>query len=282
MTRAAVQPLLDSTCERSDGSVAGPSGITVMVETLAPVRGHAVTALSPQLTVAELKRLYLALALSESQSGGLEVRLILDGTELDDASTLQSCGVVDGMKLCAVLVRPRRGLCACVQHWWALGAVLLLWAALYWVALAPPRVGGAGALSGPTAQCAWQLELFLYACGPLLLPYGLVIAGRFQEWRGRRLLWFLRHSSVVSALVPVTVLLSLVWLGLGASWLFASGCDSASELYDTATAAWALLLLLNVPCLVVVVLPPLLMCRSPLAFALISCLSGAQGGTMQH
>ena len=53
-------------------------------------------------------------------------------------------------------------------------------------------------------------------------------------------------------------------------------------LYDSALGAWALLLLLNTAWLLLPAAALLLLCRCPLAFSLIACLSGAQGGTMQQ
>ena len=148
------------------------------------------------------------------------------------------------------------------------------------------------------ARCTFRLRLLLLSGAPLLLPFGLVVAGRFQESRGRRLLWFLRHSGCVSHLVVATGLLSGVWLALGGAWLFGATCEAVARdawsgavppptatadttLYDSALGAWALLLLLNTPWLLLPVTALLLLCRCPLAFSLIACLSGAQGGTMQ-
>ena len=91
-------------------------------------------------------------------------------------------------------------------------------------------------------------------------------------------------------LVAAASVVSLAWLGLGAAWLFDPGCErvadergSITELYGTAMVAWGVLLLLvSIPCFVMlVVLPVMLLFRCSLAFALIGCLAGAQGGTMQ-
>ena len=53
-------------------------------------------------------------------------------------------------------------------------------------------------------------------------------------------------------------------------------------LYDSSLGAWALLLLLNTPWLLLPVTALLLLFRCPIAFSLLACLSGAQGGTMQR
>ena len=301
-------PLLVPTIERSDG----PS-ITVMVESLAPARGYAIE-VTPSLTVAELKERYLALTRRELEqleqleagSGGCAcpfqtaLRLILDGVELEDGATLESCGVVSSSRLCVVSLRSRAGcwrLVACASHWWPLGLAVLLWGALYAAALLAP---GAGDADADTSRCTLRLRALLLTGAPLLLPFGLVVAGRFQESRGRRLLWFLRHSGLVSQLVVVAGVLSCAWLTLGGVWLFGATCDAVARdawrgaapgrpaaanttlLYDSALGAWVLLLLLNTAWLLLPVTALLLLCRCPLAFSLIACLSGAQGGTMQQ
>ena len=146
---AAAAPLLVPSVERSDG----PS-ITVMIESLAPARGYAVE-VAPSLTVAALKERYLALTRRELEqleqleagSGGCAcpfqtvLRLILDGVELEDSATLESCGVTSSSRLCVVTLHSRVGcwrLVACASHWWPLGLAVLLWGALYAAALLAP------------------------------------------------------------------------------------------------------------------------------------------------
>ena len=367
----AAAPLLVPTIERSDG----PS-ITVMVESLAPARGYAME-VAPSLTVAALKERYLALTrreLEQREDGAaargrmlsaLEdgcacpfqtvLRLILDGVELEDGATLERSGVEHSSRLCVVSLRSRVGcwrLVACASHWWPLGLAVLLWSALYAAALLAPAASGADT---DAARCTLWLRVLLLTGAPLLLAFGLVVAGRFQESRGRRLLWFLRHSCCVSRLVLVVGVLSCAWLALGGAWLFGGTCHhirlqpplhtvtfprhtvagswlfgntceavardawrgaapgpaanatatpgpvanatnatdatnatnatnatATALLYDSALGAWALLLLLNTPWLLLPVAALLLLCRCPLAFSLIACLSGAQGGTMQQ
>ena len=258
-------PLLAPACQRSDAP-SSSSGMTVLIESLSPARGDALD-VAPWLTVAELKQRYLALQRESAlESGGLtcfcplttSLRLIIDGVELEDEQTLESCGVPPGARLCVVSLRSRRGCyraAAFVGHWWPLGLVLLLWGALYAEASIAPIA------SGPAARCSFRLRLLLFSGAPLLLPFGLVVSGRFQEQRGRRLLWFLRHSPGVSKLVLASGFLSLAWLTLGGCWLFGSTCadvrqradadadagSSGFALYDTTLGAWALLLLLNTP-----------------------------------
>ena len=303
----AAESLLLPTIERSDG----PSNITVIIESLAPARGYAIE-VAPSLTVLALKERYLALTRREPEqleqleagSGGCAcpfqtvLRLILDGVELEDSATLESCGAVSGSRLCVVRLRSRAGcwrLVACASHWWPLGLAVLLWGALYAEALLAP-----GASNADTSGCTLRLRMLLLTGAPLLLPFGLVVAGRFQESRGRRLLWFLRHSGLVSQLVVVAGVLSCAWLALGGVWLLGATCDTVARdawrsaapgrptatatalLYDSALCAWVLLLLLNTAWLLLPVAALLLLCRCPLAFHLIACLSGAQGGTMQQ
>lgn len=304
---AAAAPLLVPTIERSDG----PS-ITVMIESLAPARGYAIE-VAPSLTVAALKERYLALTRRELEqleleagSGGCAcpfqtvLRLIHDGVELEDSATLESCGVVSSSRLLVVTLRSRAGcwrLVACASHWWPLGLAVLLWGALYAAALLAP---GASDADTDTSRCTLRLRGLLLTGAPLLLPFGLIVAGRFQESRGRRLLWFLRHSGLVSQLVVVAGVLSCAWLALGGVWLLGATCDTVARdawrsaapgrptatatalLYDSALCAWVLLLLLNTAWLLLPVAALLLLCRCPLAFHLIACLSGAQGGTMQQ
>ena len=301
----AAESLLVPTIERSDGPSDGP--ITVIIESLAPARGYAIE-VAPSLTVLALKERYLALTRREPEqleqleagSGGCAcpfqtvLRLILDGVELEDSATLESCGAVSGSRLCVVRLRSRAGcwrLVACASHWWPLGLAVLLCGALYAEALLAP-----GASDADTSGCALRLRVLLLTGAPLLLPFGLVVAGRFQESRGRRLLWFLRHSGLVSQLVVVTGVLSVAWLALGGVFLYGGICEAVARdavlrrpaagttvlLYDSALGAWALLLLLNTAWLLLPAAALLLLCRCPLAFSLIACLSGAQGGTMQQ
>ena len=291
----AAESLLVPTIERSDGPSDGP--ITVIIESLAPARGYAIE-VAPSLTVLALKERYLALTRREPEqleqleagSGGCAcpfqtvLRLILDGVELEDSATLESCGAVSGSRLCVVRLRSRAGcwrLVACASHWWPLGLAVLLCGALYAEALLAP-----GASDADTSGCALRLRVLLLTGAPLLLPFGLVVAGRFQESRGRRLLWFLRHSGLVSQLVVVTGVLSCAWLAIGGFLLFRGNCEGVAGttvmLYDSALGAWALLLLLNTAWLLLPAAALLLLCRCPLAFSLIACLSGAQGGTMQQ
>ena len=171
----------------------------------------------------------------------------------------------------------------------------------------PPGAAGAGAsnASSPPRGRASSGSFNLLSQGTLRRLFrggnsssssiGLVLAGRFQEQKGRRLLWFLRHSRFVSRLVAASGVLSLAWLTTAGLWLFGATCaclgrpqelvqmeTGAAVLYDTALGAWALLLILNTAWLLIPATLVLLLCRCPLAFVLIRGMSGAQGGTMQH
>ena len=116
--------------------------------------------------------------------------------------------------------------------------------------------------------------MFLGGAGLIFVPYLLAFSSTFQVDRGRRLLWFFEGHLSLTILAGCTVLLSLTWLIVGSTWLFApSHCLSATpRLYYASLAAWALLLILNLPVAVLLSLLCLIPCKHPAAFAIISFL----------
>ena len=204
------------------------------MESLSPLRGHAVEVNVLKDTVGKLKALYVARRADEaaartgarSPSAGadmtppgyeMRVRLIRDGVELVDGVSLASAGIADGSRLVALEVRERAGLL-----WRTLRALGRWWPLLFccWIALTivvgtidfTPGVDGHHACDRP-------LLSFLGMSAALLVPYGIVFSGAVQAEEGHRILWFLR-SRKLSIVVAVDCVLSLVWVIVGAVWLF--------------------------------------------------------------
>ena len=209
------KPLLDASRPRSDSST-----ITVIVESLSPLRGHAVEVNGLKDTVGKLKALYVARRADEaaartgarSPSAGaditppgyeMRVRLIRDGVELVDGVSLASAGIADGSRLVALEVRERAGLL-----WRGLRALGRWWPLLFccWIALTivvgtidfTPGVDGHHACDRP-------LLSFLGMSAALLVPYGIVFSGAVQAEEGHRILWFLRSRklSIVVAVIGI-------------------------------------------------------------------------------
>jgi len=280
-----------------------PARYTVVVERMLPeTRGYSIE-VAPDTTVEQLKALYLAATASEAPPAGsaststarrasdeaaarvlrladaLTIRLVFDGHVLGDGcSTLRSAGVGPHARLVA-LALPRR---SCLM---AVALRLFGWSPLL---LALASAGAAVTLLAPAAAAACSPLRALSVLGALLLlPYGVVLSGLTQDGYGRRLLWPLRlPHRAAEACCGALVLLSLLGcVALGVVLLGDAGrlCHSrAPRAYAASAAVWALLLLANVPWAVLLALPCLLACKSPVAFAVISHLSGVRGGAMQR
>ena len=258
----------------------------VCIESLVPVRGT-VLQVQPSDTVGGLKALYAARLAHEAASstaapmpGASEpgyaqsMRLFHEGVELADSTPLGPLG--DDLHLCALRVAGERAgagrLCA---RWLPLWLGSLAVAALYSEAFALRPATG-------FATCDRPLVVFLALCGPIILPYALLCSGApsgRDDALVRRVARYVEAEGCSSRLLPASMLalLCLGWLVLGTVWLFdpASDCHvAAPRLYYASVVAWVFLLLLNMPWLVLLAWPCLLACRSPLAFAIIECVSG--------
>jgi len=304
-----VQPLLTATHLRSDDiSSGGPSYanelpappvvsyVTVCIESLTPrVRGHVLDVM-PTQTVAALKAQYIAtlrheaviLATTQCVDDAYEehLRIIFDGVELEDGQTLDECGVCNNARLCALSLRVPRAIGWRIRRvlfrWWPVWVAFLFFSGLFLDLEFPPISEKTGAVHKCNSP---QLMVFIGVSFPLLLIYFFVASGMFQDDRGRRLLWFLRLHLAAGFAALAVVIFALVWFVLGSSWLFGpnQGCRlGAPNVFYTALCTWLLLLAVNLPWLMLVLLPLLLLCRSPLAFAMIARLSGVHGGAMQR
>uniref|UniRef100_A0A7S4B225 Ubiquitin-like domain-containing protein n=1 Tax=Chrysotila carterae TaxID=13221 RepID=A0A7S4B225_CHRCT len=304
------EPLLTASEVRSDELVHSTATepaqsrahITLCIENLYSVNGSAsghVLSVPTAETVARLKESYLARLRADAAASPSmphlaldhfehHVRLIYDGSELPDGETVESCGLAEGARVCAVSMRRRRGAVAWALHqlfrWWPVCAALLLFTLLFLHAL--DVFGADAAAARSAAHCnADRLRQFLFVSSPLLLVYAAIVSGMFQDDRGRRLLWFLRLHTTAAVLSLMVAVFALVWFYLGSAWIFgdeASCRDVRPNIFYPALVCWLLLLLVNLPWLIACLLPAMLYCKCKLALAIIARLSGVQGGAMQR
>ena len=131
-----------------------PAHLTICLESLVPVRGH-VFDVQPAQTVAALKAQYIAKTESDARltprtsrplDTGYEdrLRVIFDGHELDDDSTLAESGVFNGARLCVLSLRVRQGagwqLFQLLYRWLPVWTALLFGGVVYYEVPAPtPR-----------------------------------------------------------------------------------------------------------------------------------------------
>eukprot|EP00966_Prymnesium_polylepis_P144050 3325912-Prymnesium_polylepis.1 len=117
------------------------------------------------------------------------VRLIFDGHELlDDVALSDVPGLAHGSRVVALAQRRERGLCQIavrnLVRWWPLVTVMLL--AIVFV------LEVSGSLPGVHPESNWRCDrpliAYLIVCALILLPYGLILSGLYQEDRGHRLL----------------------------------------------------------------------------------------------
>ncbi|KAL1528330.1 hypothetical protein AB1Y20_009684 [Prymnesium parvum] len=302
-----LEPLLEGVPGRSDheppaapaadapGALVAADALLLTIESLVPVRGHVLSASLSQ-TVAQLKAEYAArlleetvaimladaerraeaprrVSLSDAHAArfDMHVRLIFDGRELADEMVLaEVAGLQDGSRLVALAQKHERGLgqrlVRTLVRWWPLIGVLLL-AVVFTLEVC-------GLLPG-TRHCDRPLVAFLIVTAGILLPYGLVISGLYQEDRGNRLLWFMQ-SQPLARMMFGTTLMTFIWCIVGAVWLFGSdGCrESAPQLHYVALVAWIILMIINAPLIVVLSLPFMLCCKCSIAFKILSFMSG--------
>lgn len=175
-----------------------------------------------------------------------------------------------GLRLVAIEHRWRGGLLGYVQRW----SPLLLASCIALSLLGFGMDGAAGAHHADV--CDRPLRAFVAVGALLLVPYGLVLSGTTQAERGHRLLWVWPYPWLLR-LVATSMAASLVALALGGAWAFSvdSTCrETAPRLHASAVALWALLLLANLPVLLCVLLPCLLLCRLPFAFEVVAFMGG--------
>jgi hypothetical protein len=115
----------------------------------------------------------------------------------------------------------------------------------------------------------------------------MILSGLTRDECGRRLLWPLRLPHTAAAVSCGTLLLvSLLCCVTLAVWLWGDAGDTcrarAPLAYLASLAVWLLLVAANAPWAVMLALPCMLACRSPLAFGVIAHLSGSRGGPMQR
>uniref|UniRef100_A0A7S3AN73 Uncharacterized protein n=1 Tax=Haptolina ericina TaxID=156174 RepID=A0A7S3AN73_9EUKA len=287
---------------------------TITIESLVPVRGHIIDA-SRTETVAQLKVRYLkvlqeqAMALhmacantpseapnptrppASAQSRRARemasptvcpefethCRFIFDGIELSDDKFLTELNLGEAPRVLALSTRSKRGLAHRVAHnlmrWWPLIAVALLSCSVVFEV--------AGLFPGHHPSSRWRCDrpliVFLIMCVMVILPYGYTLSGLYQEDRGHRLLWFMQ-SPILTRTMSGAATLGFIWFIIGAVWVFGSDTcrETAPPIYYASLTGWLLLLVLNVPVLVLITLPCMLCAQCPLAFRIISFMSGVQ------
>lgn len=214
-------------------------------------------------------------------AGALRIRFVFDGAELSAMRmSLSAAGVGPYTRLIALVSRRRslaRTITWCMLSWWPLLLTFVGFCALG-VILSPPLA---------SRECAFPL-LQLAAIGSLLiLVYGLIFSGLFQDRCGRRLFWPLRLK-VRGANFCFGGFLAFSFvccIGLAvALWSNAAIDCKVNEpgAYWASFVVWIVLLAANSPWLLILILPCLLVCGSPMAFSIIAHLSGARGGSMQR
>lgn len=287
-TRALSQPLLETACRSECAAHAAAESaappIVICVETLVPWRGHAL-AVQPSDTIAQLKALYTAALREEAAASStlapmpgatepgyeLRLRIFFNGNELADDARVDESGIASGARLLAVrMVEEQRGAARCLR------AVFVRWLPVWIGALVIGAMFYEGFFLWPESACNEPLIVFLAVAGLIFVPYFVTFSGAFQDDRGHRLLWFFEGHQSLTIFAGCTAVVSLTWLIIGSTWLFApaSRCPRATpHLYYASLAAWALLLILNLPWAVLVALPFLILCRHPAAFAIISFLA---------
>uniref|UniRef100_A0A6V2MC83 Ubiquitin-like domain-containing protein n=1 Tax=Emiliania huxleyi TaxID=2903 RepID=A0A6V2MC83_EMIHU len=275
----------------------GAGVFAVRMERLLPSAHGVFVEVAPTSTVGELKVQYLAALARETGGRGtsadveagrilaladsLELRLILDGAELrDEALPLPTAGVGPGDCVIVLVRRRRRCLFAAAERlcrWWPL---------LLSLGLAAGAIATlARALAG--RACGASLLGLAVAGVAALLPYGLVLSGMTNDECGRRLFWPLRMprplatracaAMLAASLLACALLSARLWSEDGVA------CKRlAPDAYYVSFAVWLLLSLANAPWGLLLLLPCLLACRSPLAFEIVAHLSGANGGSMQR
>ena len=213
--------------------------LMLTIESLVPVRGHVVNATRGD-TVAHLKQVYLDRLLQDSydralaaaasgapptrrssfrSEGGVSfathVRLIFDGHELADETLLGAiAGLTEGSRLVAIAQKEKRGLCSTLVRslvrWWPLIAVVVLATAFI--------LEVTGSLPGVHPDSVWKcdrpLVAYLIVCAVIVLPYGLILSGLYQEDRGHRLLWFMQ-SKPLARMMYGSTLMVFVWCIVG-------------------------------------------------------------------
>ena len=278
---------------RSDDALA--SAHMVFVETLAPIRTYKL-AIQPADSVAKLRAAFMqehsgALGAKEMALHETQWKLVFNGQHLQDPRAIAaSCSMTNGARIVAVPCRSRRGFPGLLVRWGPLLGSAILMVVILVVGFSDDTSPG----SMPANQCDrqdWLLRfVFLAGGAPLLLPYGLVLSGALQEETGFRLLWFW-HEKAATPLVAGTAAATLIWVAIGAVWLFTGDDDKSSgtlpteplpsqtscggpQLMAAATFLWVVLFTCSVPLLLIVVTPCLAACRLPVAFSLIGFMAG--------
>lgn len=268
--------------------------LLLIVESLIPVRGHAIEIAALE-TISNLKARYAQMLWREAsahaalpvssratvagpgailpgmteQEYELHIRLVLDGVELADEARIEDCGLTNGMRVIAMDRHQRRG-----RAW-----KLLRYAYHWWPALVVALIVGVLVVEGTGASlhlCDRPLLTFILLTAPVLMPYAVVLSGLFQPDTGHRMLWFLHHR-VFARVVGFNALFALIWFILGAVWIFSgdSNCPSESPaLYATSLVAWLLLAVVNLPWVVLLCLPCMLLCKCAIAFDIIAHMAG--------
>jgi len=218
---ARIAAILAQPVERGEPSaIDDPPPLLIIVESLNPARGHAIE-IGASETIGALKARYaqvfwsaryaqvlwgraeaagpaerLAPNMSEREEYELLVRLVHDGAELPDDARLKECGLATGSRVIAMDLRQRKGVAAQIGRqmgrWWPLLLAILLLLLL---------VGEAsGAVTGAAHPvCNRPLIIFVLLAAPLLVPYGLILSGRFQLETGYRVLWFVHHPPLMTS-----------------------------------------------------------------------------------
>ena len=217
---ARIAAILAQPVERGEPSaIDDPPPLLIIVESLNPARGHAIE-IGASETIGALKARYaqvfwsaryaqvlwgraeaagpaerLAPNMSEREEYELLVRLVHDGAEMPDDARLNECGLATGSRVIAMDLRQRKGVAAQIGRqmgrWWPLVLAILLLLLL---------VGEAsGAVTGAAHPvCNRPLIIFVLLAAPLLVPYGLILSGRFQLETGYRVLWFVHHPPLMT------------------------------------------------------------------------------------
>ncbi len=273
----SAEPLVPTATPRP----AGRQTFHVRVERLMPLAGTFVTA-HAAMRVEELRAEYLrsTAPTAAPKSGAApreDVRMIFNGVALAGAATLGDAGVAEGSVVCAMHVPLQRSsyLLRHIRRWWPVCFVTALFAGVAYEMFGDEPARG--------SRCDRPLILFNLVASTLLLLYAVVFSGMFQDERGRRLLWPLRESAATAVSSGVAVVGALATFIAGSVWLFqpGSGCATvAAHVWYSALGLWVLMLLINLPWLVLVALPVLLLCQCEPGFAILRRLSGVHRSAM--
>ena len=271
-------PLSDA---RGPASSSPSDEFTVHIEQLSPARGLFLDC-KPSTRIAHLKIMYIQ-AIHRDETQRLrprDLRFIFNGTILKNHATAGQVGLTDESSVCAFRV-PRRRTCCLLRHvtrWWPVCLALsFITGSVYEIFAQKTSTHG-------DSSCNRLLIIFNFVGFALTILYAIVLSGMFQDNRGRRLMWPMRQSDASAALSVFVMLLSLTTFISGSVWLFHPGhaCQRLKpHIWYPALVLWILLLLFNIPWLVLVLLPLLILCKFEAGFAIVAFLSGCRGNAME-